>query len=152
MAVTSMNATNEHLMNSFISKYDHESFKSSDCFMRQIFTIDGKHLAVNAESILSKYQRELSQYIEKMDLSTTDYIKYRFNPKRFSYDIYGTTELWFLVLYANELYNIGQFDLHSVYYYSPASFIVLNRILDLEQIFVDINESECDEILRTPIE
>lgn len=152
MAVTSINAPSEYLINGYVSRYEHESFKSSDCFMRQIFTTGNKHLAINSESILSKYQKELAQYLQKMDLSTEDYMKYRFNPKRFSYDIYGTTELWFLILYANELYNIGQFDLHSIYYYNSGSFIVLNRILDLEKVFIDINEAECDEILRTPIE
>lgn len=42
-----------------------------------------------------------------LDLTTQEYNKYRLEPKKLSYDIYGTPNLYHLILYLN---NVSEFE------------------------------------------
>lgn len=147
MAVTNMNCDKASKIKEFCRIYGNEPFTFDKCFLTQVMEVNGRQLLINNDSLLSKYKRELMQYRDQMTLDTSQYIKYRFNPKRFAYDIYGTTELWFAVLHANELYTVNQFDLERVFYYTPNAFVAITRMLDLEIPFTNINEAEVDELL-----
>lgn len=150
MAVTTMQCEQESLITDFIRKYGTEPFTVDNCFLHQIVqSNDGRKLIVNESFILSKYKDELAKYKRKMELTDQLYRRYRFNPKLFSYEIYGTTELWFMVLHANELYTANQFDLRVVYYYDPTFFDAITRALDLETQFTAINEAEVENSLKS---
>lgn len=149
MPSTSIQCDKEALVKGYIKQYNTEEFTLDNAFLHQVFIIGQKKLILNESSLLSKYRNELAQYLERRHLDSTEYQKYRFNPKRFSYDVYGTTELWFMILHANELYTINQFDLTDVWYYNPGVFQVVTRALDLEMPFTNLNESEVDAMLRT---
>ena len=150
MAVTNMQCEKEYLVKNFIRKYGNEPFRVDNCFLHQVVKLpdnSDRKIIVNESFLFSKYKDELVQYLRKRELDDTEYRRYRFNPKLFAYDTYGTTELWFMVLHANELYTVNQFDLHTIYYYDPAFFDAINRAIDLEAPFSAINESEVEEIL-----
>ena len=66
----------------------------------------------------------------------------RYNPKLLSYDVYGTTELWFFILMANEIYTITEFDLRKVKMFDAAIISKLNRMLELDKEFLEINSME----------
>jgi len=146
-----MQCDKEHLITDFIRKYGHEPFCLSDCYLHQVFTLNNnRRVLLNESFILSKYRTELQQYLTKMELNDEQWIKYRYNPKVFAYDVYGTTEMWHMVLYANEIYSASQFNMKIVKYYDPSVFRIMTRALNLEQPFTDLNEAEVEEILKRP--
>ena len=55
----------------------------------------------------------LPQHLELMEvnLNEKEISKYRFNPKRLSYDVYKTTDYWFLILVSNGYKHIHEFNL-----------------------------------------
>lgn len=151
MPITNMNCDKEHLVKDFIRRYGNEPFTVSDCYLHQVFKVsDERRILVNESFILSKYRTELAQYLEKMEFTDEQYMKYRYNPKLFSYDLYGTTEMWQMVLYANEIYSASAFSMRTVRYYNPNVFTIMTRALDLEKPFTDINEAEVEDILKRP--
>ena len=93
-------------------------------------------------SIADKYANELEENKHIVELTTKEYYKYRYNPKLLSYDIYGTTELWFFILMANELYSISEFDLRKVVLFDTAIITKLNRMLEMDAEFLEINSME----------
>lgn len=116
--------------------------------MKQVFRFGDKKTVLNESSLFSKYRNELATYLYKVNFTNEEYSRYRYNPKKLSYDLYGTTELWFLILYANQLYSISQFDMRSLYIYDGTVFNAISHIIDLESPFTDINESEVSVILK----
>lgn len=54
--------------------------------------------------------------------------RYFYKPKTFSYDYYGTTELWLAVLRANNMRNISEFSLPTIQVYDS---IGLNRLISI---------------------
>ena len=128
----------------YITQYNNEDITFSEFFLKQVFITDaGKKLLMNFENLIIKYMPELKEMKVKVTLSNEEYSRYRFNPKLLSFDIYGTTELWFLILEANELHTISQFDSKTIYLFRADIIEKAARILNLE---VDNKNYNADEV------
>lgn len=62
-------------------------------------------------NILDDYREEIFDNVESYNLSTEDVSKYKFNPKRLSYDLYGTVDWYSFILYINEMSSVKEFSL-----------------------------------------
>lgn len=128
----------------YITHYNNEDITFSEFFLKQVFVTDaGKKLLMNFENLIIKYMPELKEMKVKVSLSNEEYSRYKFNPKLLSFDIYGTTELWFLILEANELHTISQFDSKTIYLFRADIIEKAARILNLE---VDNKNYNADEV------
>lgn len=61
-------------------------------------------------NIIYDYLDELKNNCIEVYLDDNDYIKYRYNPKLLAYDIYGSSELFFIILALNGMCNIKDFN------------------------------------------
>lgn len=93
-------------------------------------------IEVPFSSYTSKYKDYLSNIIVHRYLSESDCARYRFRPKSFSYDLYGTTEFWNDLLVLNNYESIREFQPNTVQpvrFYDPSTLkSYLNEILILE--------------------
>lgn len=62
-------------------------------------------------NILDDYREEIFENVESYNLSTEDVSKYKFNPKKLSYDLYGTVDWYSFILYINEMSSVKEFSL-----------------------------------------
>ena len=111
------NRSNIWTLDDFIREYGSEDLRVDAFHLKQVFWEEGKmkhKMIVNSDNIADKYAVELEENKRSIELNTKEYYKYRYNPKLLSYDIYGTTELWFFILMANELYTAIEFNLHKL--------------------------------------
>lgn len=139
------NSSNIWTLSDFISEYSMEDLRIDAFYLQQVFWDKNKmthKVVVNENSIADKYANELEENKHIVELTTKEYYKYRYNPKLLSYDIYGTTELWFFILMANELYSISEFDLRKVVLFDTAIITKLNRMLEMDAEFLEINSME----------
>lgn len=143
-----MNANNKgaiYTLDDFVREYAAEDIRVDAFHLKQVFwdELTMKHkIIVNESSIADKYIEELEENKRSVQLSTKEYYKYRYNPKLLSYDVYGTTELWFFILMANELYTISEFDLQKLVLYDSAIITKLNHMIDMDREFLEINSME----------
>jgi hypothetical protein len=88
------------------------------------------------KSILQDYRPFFESTIVTAEFTNSEVTKYRFKPKRLSDDLYGTTELWSVLLDLNNMYSIIDFNLEkSIKVYEPKEFLkLLNEVLILEGI------------------
>ena len=143
--MNSANSSNIWTLSDFISEYSLEDLRIDAFYLQQVFWDKNKmthKVVVNENSIADKYANELEENKHIVELTTKEYYKYRYNPKLLSYDIYGTTELWFFILMANELYSISEFDLRKVVLFDTAIITKLNRMLEMDAEFLEINSME----------
>lgn len=145
------NSENIYTLSDFIREYSVEDLRVDAFHLKDVFFQNGmKHkIVVNGDNIADKYSAELEENKKIVEFTTKEYYKYRYNPKLLSYDVYGTTELWFFILMANEIYTITEFDLRKVKMFDAAIISKLNRMLELDKEFLDINSMEVMEKTQT---
>lgn len=108
----------------------------------KIIGSDGNPIIVNYSQLIDKYLDNLTPYIEEVTLSEEEYLKYKFQPKTLSLDIYNTTELWSLILKINNILSVSQFDIKTLKLFTMDIFRVLNEILILEEDNIKTNKNE----------
>ena len=141
------NSENIYTLSNFIREYGVEELRVDAFHLKEVFFQDGMNhkIVVNGDNIADKYAIELQENKKTVEFTTKEYYKYRFNPKVLSYDLYGTTELWFFILMANELYSITEFDLRKLVLYDASIISKFNKMLELDQEFLEINSMEVME-------
>lgn len=131
----------EYSINQFIKEYKEETLSFDTLHYKEIINKinnDGK-LILLSDPILLKYDEELATHIIQLNLTDAELNKYKYNPKLLSYDLYNTTELWFMILRVNELYSTTQFNLNPLLAYDAAIIRLINTVINLEQPFIDEN-------------
>ncbi len=126
----------------YIDAYTNEELVSSAFYLKQVFSTSKTKMLVNFNNLTVKYLPELRQIKIKISLSNEEYAKYKYNPKVLSYDVYGTTELWFLILEANELHSVSEFNFRTIYLFRTDIVEKMTRILNLELDSKNYNEEE----------
>ena len=74
---------------------------------------------------------------KKLVLSDKEYHKYRFKPKLLSYTIYGSSELFFVIMAVNGICDIKDFDMKKMWILTP---------VDLNNLLLQIYSAEIDYI------
>lgn len=65
-------------------------------------------------NVIFDYEEEFKKLSETIEMTDEEYNKYRFKPKLLAYDLYGSTELFFAILFVNGMYNIKDFDRRTI--------------------------------------
>lgn len=139
----------EYTIKEFIDNYAIDDVTFNTVFLKDVFNTPNGKMIVNGSSVLDRYRNELSQYKTKLKLTSEEYRKYQYNPKVLSYDIYGTTEFWFLILHANELTSVAQFDMEQPYVYTGVIASIITSALNLEKDYIDYNEELKEKKLQS---
>ena len=140
----------EPTIENYISKYNKDSLVSRSLYLQQAIDDKDKNyrmIIVNGDSLLTPFYSELKDIIKKETLTDEEYLKYRFNPKLLSYDLYGTTELWSLLLDINELTSVTEFDMKELKVFPPTVTDKLDRIINLSKVKVNYNAEVLSETL-----
>lgn len=97
---------------------------------------DNSIIEVPFSSYTEKYRDYLSNHIRERYLTEKDCAKYRYRPKMFSWDIYGTAEFWSDILILNNCASVREFQPipeRPVRYYDTTYLkTYLNEILIIE--------------------
>ena len=88
-------------------------------------------------NVVSDYMNELKDLAYDVTLTDEEYYTYRFRPKLLAHYLYGNGELYFIILWLNDMWSVKDFDLHKV---------KLLKNTDLSRVMTSINISERDFI------
>lgn len=72
---------------------------------------DGLEFVVKV--LLDDYVEDLLDMTVDVDVTSEEVQKYKYNPKMLSYDLYGSTAFFYVILRLNNLCNIHDFDISS---------------------------------------
>lgn len=84
-------------------------------------------------NIFNDYLDELNEMAVYVSLTDEEYNKYVYRPKLLAYDLYGSTELFFLILMLNNICNVKEFDFKR---------LKLLKVDDLEKFISSVYNSE----------
>lgn len=112
-------------LSAYIDDYKSQDIKLDNFFTHEILN-DEENInwyKVIEENIVARHTMFLDECKVKVSMNTDQYRKYRCNAHRLAHDIYGHTELWFLILHANEMYSEMELTSKNIYIYQPALLI-----------------------------
>lgn len=132
----------ESTLKDLIYNYENDNIKYGSFFLNEVVSESTRKIILTSESILDKYSDILSTLKEEYNMTDEEYKKYMYNPKHFSYKLYGTTELWFLILRANNMYSVTEFNKKHCYIYSGQIKSILNAIINIEKSDIDKNSDD----------
>lgn len=103
-------------------------------FLKNTLTVnEGNQIIVNQNCILDEYWDEILKISKVVTLSDSEYEDYRYKPKKFCFDFYGCTDLWFILLRLNNMVSVIDFDKKKIRIFTDEIFSTLNLILTLEE-------------------
>lgn len=65
-------------------------------------------------NVVSDYMNELKEMSHFVTLTDTEYYTYRFKPKLLAKFLYGNTELYFIILWLNDMWSVKDFNLRTI--------------------------------------
>ena len=93
-------------------------------------------------NVIYDYEEEFKALSLTVEMTDNEYHKYRFKPKLLAYDLYGSTELFFTILYINGMCNIKDFDRRTIKLIRKDNMIqLLEAIYNAEKNYIDSNRS-----------
>ena len=69
---------------------------------------------VSILNVVNDYMREIKDVAVKVELSTQEYLKYRYKPKLLCRDVYGNGEVYYVIMLLNGRIDVKDFDVHEL--------------------------------------
>lgn len=98
-------------------------------FKEVLTNSSGEMFVVNMFNLFEKYYELLLDQSIIVVLDDAEYRKYRFNPKLLARDLYGNQELYYLLLRANHIYSVINFDFKELRVFKTNLPKLLNEIM-----------------------
>ena len=74
-------------------------------------SIDEPNTFYAIDNVIHRYIEDIKDQIKTVTVDDNYKLKYMYKPKVLSYDIYGATEMYFILMALNGIYNVKDFDL-----------------------------------------
>jgi hypothetical protein len=117
----------------------------------QVEYSDDKKIEVQftSDNLVNDYLDILKEAAQKVQLTEQEKRKYYYNPDLLSYDLYGTTELDFVIMIMNGVISNNEFAIPTLLLIPKTELVnTLSRIYNSEQNYLIINRNRYN--LRMP--
>ena len=112
--------------------------------LKTVTNSSGQAVIINLYSIIDKYIDDLEQFIQEVELTDIELLKYRFQPKKLCVDLYDNIDLAPLILKINNMTSLLEFDRRKLRLFRTSIISYLNEIIVLETNSLDKNSREVD--------
>lgn len=94
-------------------------------------------------NVIYDYIKEIKEKCVELEFSDEDVIRYRYNPKKFCYHVYGHTELYFIILAINNMCSFKDFNKKKIKVLYKSDLInLMDQISSAESDYIDKNRSK----------
>ena len=141
-------ASNTSTLEEFASLLGSGEIMNYNFSILDVKEINGETIQFEPDSIINDYLDLLKEKSVEVELDEQEKIKYFYNPELLSFDIYGTTELDFLILKLNGIIDPKEFNLSKVKLLKQEDLkTLLSNIYNAEKEFLELNRSEFGLVL-----
>ena len=136
----------------FIQTEQNKSVKYPNYYYQKVISEDDLHVIMNYQSIMDRYVQYIRDYITEIELSQEEMRKYRYNPKRLSFNLYGTTSYWWSIIFANQIHSLTEFDFsrdNVIKVFTREGISAFSTVLSVDKTFISENQSEVSKDRKT---
>lgn len=132
----------------YINKYRNLDVSYDTLYMKEVNTTSsGEQFILPVEPITLKYMTDLEEIVITKTFTGKEERKYFYNPQVLSYDLYGSTQYWYLLLELNEMTSAMEFNRSTIKVYNGSLPAMINAILAAEEKAIKINQSEITDTI-----
>lgn len=103
-------------------------------------------LTMVSYNIFNDYLDEMLDLSVSVALSDQEYNRYVYRPKLLAYDVYGSTEVYFIIMMLNNICNVKEFDFKKVKMLRVEDMEkVISAVYNSEKYRLDINRTKVEE-------
>ena len=130
---------------------DFIGFKAQDNMTYYNFSILSKSILKDGiiyskDNVIYNYLDILKGKSKKLKLTDSEYHNYRFKPKLLAYDLYGSSELFFVIMAINGICDIKDFDMKKFRMLTPKDLnSLLSQIYSADIDYIEYNRQEVGE-------
>lgn len=96
------------------------------------------HIQYDVYNVLSDYMQDLKDMSTTVKLTDKEYYTYRFRPKLLAHYLYGNGELYYILLWINDIWSVKDFDFQELKLISKGDLTrALSSINGSEKEFID---------------
>ena len=93
-------------------------------------------------NVIYDYEEEFKRLAETVEMTDSEFNKYKYKPKLLAYDLYGSTEFFFAILFINGMYSIKDFDKRNIKLIRKSVMSqLLTSIYNAEKNYLSANRS-----------
>lgn len=130
----------------FIDMQENDSFTYATMALYMQSIVD-KTIVYSSDNVLYDYLEEIKAKAVDYTFSDVEYMKYKYRPKLLAYDIYGSTELYFVILAMNNTCNIKDFNKKTIkMLYKSDMSDLLNAIVSAEKNRLSLNRESIKSV------
>lgn len=107
-------------------------------------SLDDPNLIYSTDNVLWDYIDELKDACLNVEMTAEEFRKYKYKPKLLAYDIYGATELFFIIMMLNGIHclNIKEFTKKKLKLLTAANLVdLITKIYNAESNYISTNRS-----------
>lgn len=123
-------------ISTIIESYDNEAITEGTIAFKEKINDE---IVIKFHNLLSKYHDLMRKYIITVELTDAEYNRYKCLPNLMSYDLYGTPELGYSLLYINNMVSMMDFTKRKVKVFSNSISEVLKELIVLSKEDLDKN-------------
>ena len=101
-------------------------------FPVKIKTKSNNHIILNYETIYTDYLDQLQEYLSDYTMTDGEFIRYKYQPKLFCYEKYGTMDVAYLLLRLNNMGSNIEFKKKKIKIFDERLFDILLEIQIME--------------------
>nr|DAN52124.1 MAG TPA: baseplate wedge protein [Caudoviricetes sp.] len=137
-------ADKTYTIEEFISAKDSDEITYNEFAISKF--LNGFELPVT--SLLYDYEAEMASMAVRIKLSDLEFLKYRYKPFLFAYDVYGSTETEFIILMLNGIIDPKEFNFNVVKVIPKRNLIsLLGRLHSVNDAYLNnIKTKKLDDI------
>lgn len=130
----------------FIDMQENDSFTYATMALYMQSIVD-KTVVYSSDNVLYDYLEEIKAKAIDYTFTDSEYVKYKYRPKLLAYDIYGSTELYFVILAINNTCNIKDFNKRKIkMLYKSDMSDLLNAIVSAEKNRISLNRESIKSV------
>jgi len=107
-----------------------------------VYSIKNDISLPNGSVLFRKYKSLIDSNLIEVEIDDKLMTKFKYNPKLVSKKLYGTTSLWYLILWVNKMVSPQEFTKKKIKVFNPNKIDVLRNILSEEEEYLELNKYE----------
>lgn len=108
-----------------------------------------QHIECAAKNIFYDYLDYIKQRCVIVELTNEEYHKYVYRPKLLAFDVYGSTDLFFIILMLNDINTEKDFNMKNVRLLRPSDIDILNKIYNAERKYLLLSSQDDENTVDT---
>ena len=130
----------------FIDMQENDSFTYATMALYMQSIVD-KTVVYSSDNVLYSYLDEIKAKAVDYTFTDAEYMKYKYRPTLLAYDIYGSTELYFVILAINNTCNIKDFNKRTIKMLHVSDMSdLLNAIVSAENNRLSLNRESIESV------